>query len=298
MPITSKAQPTLKSVLQRKEVIDKCDLAITKWFIDAFAPFNATNLAYFQYMIDAICSMSPGCKVPSMHIICGHLLNRQTLINFLVYCPKGTVFLKYVDVSHASKIIMLYKLFKEAVIYVGPKNIVHMVTDNASNYVATSRLLEVEFPKLFCILPKKDGLRAMVTSKERTSSTYAKEEKEKKFVEQVLDSGRNKKKVEPYLKMIDNHVEIDFGRNLQKLVICVLSQTCSASDCERNWSVFKHIHSKRRNRLEHQKFNDLTIQPISSDIGIFFTLLFHYFVFVITKFEFVITNLYLNCFHR
>jgi hypothetical protein len=28
---------------------------------------------------------------------------RRTLINFLVYCPKGTVFLKIVDVSDVSK---------------------------------------------------------------------------------------------------------------------------------------------------------------------------------------------------
>lgn len=43
--------------------------------------------------------------------------------------------------------------------------------------------------------------------------------------------------------------------NLQKLAIRILSQTCSASGCERNWSVFEHIRSKKRNRLEHQKLN-------------------------------------------
>ncbi|XLU52526.1 hypothetical protein S245_047174, partial [Arachis hypogaea] len=45
--------------------------------------------------------------------------------------------------------------------------------------------------------------------------------------------------------------------NLQKLAIRVLSQTCSSSCCERNWSIFEHIHSKKRNRLEHKKLNDL-----------------------------------------
>ncbi|XP_019430823.1 PREDICTED: uncharacterized protein LOC109338133 [Lupinus angustifolius] len=45
--------------------------------------------------------------------------------------------------------------------------------------------------------------------------------------------------------------------NLQQLAIRILSQTCSASGCERNWSVFEHIHSNKRNRLEHQKLNDL-----------------------------------------
>ncbi|KAH1254809.1 Craniofacial development protein 2 [Glycine max] len=136
---------------------------------------------------------------------------RRTLINFLVYCPKGTIFLKSIDVSHASKSIdLLFKFFKDVVLRVGPKNVVHIVTYNATNYVVAGRLLEKEFPKLFwspcaaycinlmlqdmgklveSILAQKDALRVMVTSKEWASSAYAKEAKAKKFVEQVLDSG-------------------------------------------------------------------------------------------------------------
>ncbi|XP_071909561.1 uncharacterized protein [Coffea arabica] len=45
--------------------------------------------------------------------------------------------------------------------------------------------------------------------------------------------------------------------NLQKLAIRILSQTASSSGCERNWSVFERIHTKKRNRLEHQRLNDL-----------------------------------------
>ena len=37
--------------------------------------------------------------------------------------------------------------------------------------------------------------------------------------------------------------------NLAKLAIRVLSQGTSASSCERNWSTFSLIHTKRRNRL-------------------------------------------------
>ncbi|GMP81844.1 hypothetical protein CsSME_00036418 [Camellia sinensis var. sinensis] len=35
--------------------------------------------------------------------------------------------------------------------------------------------------------------------------------------------------------------------NLQTFAIKVLSLTCSSSGCERNWSVFEHLHSKKRN---------------------------------------------------
>ncbi|KAF1894696.1 hypothetical protein Lal_00020988, partial [Lupinus albus] len=462
--------------------------------IDASVLFNATNSAYYQPMIDALCSMGPSYKGPNYYRVRGHLVNkwvedvkilvndyrsirkrtgctlmadgwtdrsRRTLINFLVYCPKGIVFVKSVDTSHASKTAdLLFKLFKEVVMYVGPENIVHIVTDNAANYVAAGRLLEKEFPHLFwspcaahcvnlmfqdigklqevtdtlshaanitkylynhchllylmrqftngkeifcpaptrfasnfitlqSILAQKDALRALVTSREWTDSSYSKDVKAKKCVEQVFDSNfwkqcvdiakiieplvhvlhivdsedksamgflyqaffkvrhemerrfqRNKTKIKHYLEIMDSRwdlqlkrnlyvvgywlnpqyffnveefgkhkfttsdlldvfekhvhgdldlldkltsemriykdVELDFGRsaairernqwwetygcrtpNLQRLAVCVLSQTCSASGCERNWSAFEHIHTNKRNRLEHKKLNDL-----------------------------------------
>jgi hypothetical protein len=43
----------------------------------------------------------------------------------------------------------LYQLFKKVVLYVGVENIVHMVTDNAANYVTAGKLLIEEFPSIF-----------------------------------------------------------------------------------------------------------------------------------------------------
>ncbi|KAK2970929.1 hypothetical protein RJ640_026581, partial [Escallonia rubra] len=51
-----------------------------------------------------------------------------------------------------------------------------------------------------------------------------------------------------------------FGNNcpdLHTFAIRVLSQCTSATGCERNWSAFEFIHSKKRNRLEHKRLNDL-----------------------------------------
>ncbi|XP_019172473.1 PREDICTED: uncharacterized protein LOC109167856 [Ipomoea nil] len=70
--------------------------------------------------------------------------------------------------------------------------------------------------------------------------------------------------------------------HLKEFAIKLLSLTTSASGCERNWSVFEHLHSKKRSRLEHMGLNDLvfikynralrrrwemqdTIDPISLD---------------------------------
>ncbi|XP_026446980.1 uncharacterized protein LOC113347517 [Papaver somniferum] len=44
--------------------------------------------------------------------------------------------------------------------------------------------------------------------------------------------------------------------NLQKFAMGVLSQTCSASSCERNWSTLGNMHTKKRNRFLQQKLND------------------------------------------
>ncbi|KAA0053509.1 uncharacterized protein E6C27_scaffold190G00660 [Cucumis melo var. makuwa] len=52
----------------------------------------------------------------------------------------------------------------------------------------------------------------------------------------------------------------NFGQstpNLQKFAIRILGLTCSASECERNWSVFEQLHSKKRNRLAQSRLNDL-----------------------------------------
>ncbi|KAJ1272699.1 hypothetical protein BS78_06G222800 [Paspalum vaginatum] len=492
-------QPKIKSVLQGEAVKQKTDLCVAKWFIDASISFNASNSIFYQPMIDAVCAYGSGYKGPNFNQLRGPLLakcveetrsfvdgfrktwretgctvmadgwtdrKRRTLINFLVYCPKGTVFLKTVDASQSSKTAdFLFKLFRGVVNFVGPENVVHFVTDNASNMVAAGRMLQDEFPSIYwspcaahclnlilsdfgkeeivkrtvahassitkyiynhcyplflmrkfskgqeilrpaqtrfatnfvalqSIYKHKADLHAMVISNEWTSCAYYKEARAKKFTKSVLDQSfwkdcaivcqlsepivrvlrivdsderpamgylfaafhasreeivkrfqRKKEFVKPFLSYIDarwdrhfdknlhaagfwfnpnnqyndelrekynfttsgvldviekyagkdialrsnltremrifRKAEGDFGRstakndrqhmladewwqtygcsapNLQKLALRVLSQTCSASACERNWSLFEHVHSKKRNRLEHQRLSDI-----------------------------------------
>ncbi|GAV87820.1 LOW QUALITY PROTEIN: DUF659 domain-containing protein, partial [Cephalotus follicularis] len=77
--------------------------------------------------------------------------NRQrTLINFLVYCPAGLTFIKFVDASDAVKDVpTLVNLFFEVVEWVGPSNAVHMITDNAANYTAAGRLLHKRYDNIY-----------------------------------------------------------------------------------------------------------------------------------------------------
>jgi hypothetical protein len=117
---TPGAQKSLQNCWQRKEAVERCDLALAKWMIDACVPFNAVNSVYYQHAIYVVTTIGPGYKRPNLHVIRGYYLakgvdevkiyvetyreiwkktgctlmvdgwtdqKRRTLINFLVYCP-------------------------------------------------------------------------------------------------------------------------------------------------------------------------------------------------------------------
>lgn len=88
---------------------------------------------------------------------------KRTLINFVVYCPRGIMFLKSNDPSNVSKIAdLLYKLFKDVVLFVDLEDVVHIVIDNTTNYVATGKLLEQAFPTLYWFLGVAHCLNLML----------------------------------------------------------------------------------------------------------------------------------------
>ena len=150
-------------------------MAVARWMYDACILINAVTSSYYQPMLNAVASYGPGYRGPNYHALRVPLLREakrevqlivdshrsywadtsctimvdgwtdtrhRTLINFLVYCPKGIVFIRSVDASDLVKdAINLSNLFDEIVNWVGPANIVHLVTDNAANYVAVGRIL-------------------------------------------------------------------------------------------------------------------------------------------------------------
>ncbi|XP_045831497.1 uncharacterized protein LOC123922868 [Trifolium pratense] len=313
---------------------------------------------------------------------------------------KSIIFVKSVDASGVVKDAqMLCNLFSEVIEWVGYKNVVHVVTDNAANYVAVERKIHEKYDSIFwspCaahylnLLLKdissmphvaelaskasKNDLQALMVDKHFTSHKLAKSTAGKMVSAIVLDSSfwsncfmiakimaliikllkivdgderpsmgyvydgmqrvknsienmfRNRKTAyQPYTNIIkarwDKHLKRDlhaaayffnpvfqyghdfndksrvtealiklfevkslcpyaskafqevqmyrdrkgsFGKssvvtlaaNIQP-AIRILGQTSSSSGCERNWSFFERIHTKRRNRLEHQRLNDL-----------------------------------------
>lgn len=114
----------------------RVDIVITKWFYHAIILSNVANLIYFQQILDAVAGFGPRYKSFSVYDLSGYLLRTNyeqiqehlrdlkrvwtdaryiimadgwidtlnwTLVNFLVYFPKGTMFIKSVDASNAVK---------------------------------------------------------------------------------------------------------------------------------------------------------------------------------------------------
>ncbi|XP_057746591.1 uncharacterized protein LOC130965846 [Arachis stenosperma] len=173
------SQPSLKSVFQNKEALHEVDKRVARWLLDCRIPFNAVMSPFFQDMLDGVAGFGPGYNGPSYDSLRVNLLadlkrecqmvvdsyrsawketgctlmadgwtdqRQRTLINFLVYCSKGLCFVKSVDASSMVKnASSLCDLFSEVIEWIGPDNVVHVVTDNTANYVAAGRLINRKF---------------------------------------------------------------------------------------------------------------------------------------------------------
>ncbi|RVW96874.1 hypothetical protein CK203_026133 [Vitis vinifera] len=71
---TQEAQPSMRSVLTRKEAIWRTDMAVGRLFYDACIPTNAVNSFYFKPMLDAISAIGLGYNGPNYHQLRVNLL--------------------------------------------------------------------------------------------------------------------------------------------------------------------------------------------------------------------------------
>jgi len=66
----------------------------------------------------------------------------RTLLNFLVHCPRGTMFLKFVDAStHVKDVTLLCDLLNGFIQKAGMQHVVQVITNNVANYVVVGRML-------------------------------------------------------------------------------------------------------------------------------------------------------------
>lgn len=188
--------PPLHQTFVAQEIIDQADLAVARFIYESGIPFTAANSLFYQQMADAIAAVGPDYKMPSYHALRGKLLNKSiedaeeygeelrkswdvtgcsvmvdrwvdkaghSVINFFVYCPKGTMFLKSADVSDISECPdALLELFDGVVQEVGPKKIVNFVTDASVSCKAASKLLMERYKTFFCITCRRHGVDLML----------------------------------------------------------------------------------------------------------------------------------------
>ncbi|XLR07379.1 hypothetical protein S83_035317, partial [Arachis hypogaea] len=79
------------------------------------------------------------------------------------------------------------------------------------------------------------------------------------FLDQILQNLRGKR----------FHLWQTYGHevpNMRDLAIKILSLTCRASGCERNWSIFEYILTKKRNRLDHEMIESLVFKKYNQQL--------------------------------
>ncbi|RVW36368.1 hypothetical protein CK203_083841 [Vitis vinifera] len=214
-------------------------MLITRWMYEAAIPFNAVTYPSFQPMIEAIGQYGVGMKGPTFHevrvtnlkkelaltkdlmkdymvewgkhgcsIMSDGWIDRKerTLVNFLVNCSKGTMFMQSIDASSMIKMgEKMFELLDKWVEQVGEENVIQVITDNHLSYVMAGLLnmmrrftgqrellrpAKTRFATAFITLSRlheqKNNLRKMFTSSDWSDSKWAKEQKGKTIANIVL----------------------------------------------------------------------------------------------------------------
>ncbi|KAI3448609.1 hypothetical protein Pfo_005274 [Paulownia fortunei] len=213
---TSSAQPFIKSAFVSKETLHNVDMVAARFFYDSCIPKNAVSsisLKYNQLRINLLGSMKKEVQL----VVDGYWSiweersytimvdgwqdqsNRQ-LINFLVYCKRGTTFVRLVDTSDIVKnASTICNLFIKLVQWVGPINYpsitwspcaahcLNLIFGDIGNG-AWPTCFATTFIALKSILEHQHDLQAFFSSKTFKDSRYFKDKKASFVVVVVLDT--------------------------------------------------------------------------------------------------------------
>ncbi|KAJ8460088.1 hypothetical protein OPV22_033014 [Ensete ventricosum] len=212
---------TVQLSFASQEIIDQADITVAKFMYESGVPLSAANSVYFQRMADAIAAVGPGYKMPSHHSLRGKLLSRCTtdaeeiskelrkswevtgctvlvdrlmdtagrsIINIFVYCPKGTMFLKSVDVSQIETTLEgLVHLFESIIQDVGPGNIVHFLLDSAPWYKAAGKVLMDKYKTFFWSVCVNHCMELMFKGLSEMDEVYSVIAKAKKITQLIYN---------------------------------------------------------------------------------------------------------------
>ncbi|KAL0916082.1 hypothetical protein M5K25_013564 [Dendrobium thyrsiflorum] len=240
----------------KKEMRGRAIQVFSRWMYDSGIPFNTVKYDSFPAMVEALGQFGSDGWMSR---------NGKSLINFLVNCPRGSAFVESIDASSFSKnAIKMFELFCKYIEVIGPQNMIQVVTDNASeNVLAAAHFLNPEYlfnnPDIAKDKEIADGLYQCIG---RLSKDVAEEDKISNELSLYI-RGEGLFGIPPAVRQRTTRSPVDWrlaygqgATNLQIFSIEVLSLACSSSGCERNWSIFEHLHSKRRSKLDHDDANE------------------------------------------
>ncbi|XP_071735719.1 uncharacterized protein [Rutidosis leptorrhynchoides] len=167
----------------RKEQLMRVKEYIARWVYECAIPFHAIETDSFKALLEAVGQFGSNAQPPSRYELGESLLKRKmertnnrlklyedewaangcsimtdcwtdakrrSIMNLCVNSKSGTVFLSSTessDQSHTSEHI--YDYVESFIQKVGPKNVVQVVTDNASNNIGAAKLLREKRPTIF-----------------------------------------------------------------------------------------------------------------------------------------------------
>ncbi|KAH7438304.1 hypothetical protein KP509_04G009500 [Ceratopteris richardii] len=181
----------------------------------------------------------------------------RPIINIMVSCIYGTMFLKSIDTSCQIKSgEYIFEVLRDAIMDVGPSNVVQ-VSRMASHILhrCTCHCLDLLFEDIGALAWVKPVLTQVmkivtfVTMKPSILALF------RKFSAKDLLKPAQTRFAYMFImlsNLLDERVAFFWGtytQNLQALALRILSQGTCASPCERNWSTFSLIHTKRRSKL-------------------------------------------------
>ncbi|KAH7302126.1 hypothetical protein KP509_23G057700 [Ceratopteris richardii] len=349
----------------------EADKALHRFFFVDDIPFWKARSPYFQEFVTSIRRVGPSYKVPSYNHLRDGYLKEETkciesdflilrdkwktygsnifcddwsntrnrpIINIMVSCIYGTMFLESIDTSGQIKTSeYIFEILKDAIMDVGPQNVVQVCMNNEANCVRAGCLIVEPLPHIF-YTPVK--IVTFVTMKPTILAIYRKFKKKElvkptltrfgymfimlsnliddtiqivhicapilnilhlvdregstmgliyEMTNRMVEKIGNMKGIDSS-RLEDNDGEVNDGwmdlmerctngdiekqsilcdelnvyksmegtfdhpiakddKRVQYLALCILSQGTWASPCERNWSTFSLIYTKRRIRL-------------------------------------------------
>lgn len=174
-------EPAAYDDLKQKQ--DDADKKIALFFLYNAIPFGAATSTYYQEMVHSIAECGVDYKAPSSEKLTYNLLKTvkadvdkiyknlreewqetgctilfdfwsdgrtKSLVVFSVTCPKGTIFLRSIDVSaHAEDSHYLFGLLESVVLEVGIESVVQVLTDSADSFTYAGKLFMDKYPSIF-----------------------------------------------------------------------------------------------------------------------------------------------------